>query len=205
MRRIRSMLVPVRGQIRKRSERAPLPEMGAWLPWIRPHESEIVRFRDRIATRLRMQAGLETFETQFIADGHTGDEWKELLAQREREVKHFHEIGLRPVFIEGPLPIADRGLTTLQSDVDSLSRTESASRPGPRTSEPRPRFLERLFRLRSSLEARHSLRDDPARSRPLARGECPAREVLESAPLKQALLRLLAARLLEAIRWSKRS
>lgn len=54
MRRVRSMLVPVRGQIRKQPERAAGPS-----------------------------------------------DWRELLAQRNREVELFHSIGLRPVFIEG--------------------------------------------------------------------------------------------------------
>lgn len=53
MRRIRSMLIPVRGQIRRRAARASCPEMGAWLPWVRPPGVELVQFRARIEERNR--------------------------------------------------------------------------------------------------------------------------------------------------------
>lgn len=212
MRRIRSMLVPVRGQIRKRSKRVPFPEMGAWLPWIRSPDAEIDQFRDRLATRLRKQAGLETSESKFLADGHTDDEWQELLANREREVQYFHKLGLRPVFIEGArvpsmkegevirsvwaeAPSStlsrDAGLVTLLQEIDLLKQTAPVPPPNSHKSEsprqcraehPLARFFRATLRL---------LRAGLARPLPPAQAGCPAREGLASGPSRPAWRHLL--------------
>lgn len=213
MRRVRSMLIPVRGQIRKRVARRPFREMGAWLPWIRSPDAEIDQFRDRLATHLRKQAGLETSESRFIADGHIDDEWQELLAQREREVRAFHEIGRRPVFIEGARVPAmkegevirsvgaegqsstlsrDAGLATLrlEAELDLWGQTESRVRSDPPPSEPMRSSSARSPRRQFVHALQRLLHGGRARPRRPVREVSGFREGRGSAPARSTWPRL---------------
>lgn len=104
MRRFQSMFIRVRGRLRKRtciaasivstSRIRPMLDdaslLREWAPWLAWPGEDIGLFRERMASRLARDAGIETLRTE------TGSDWSELLAQRKKEIDGFREFGLSP-------------------------------------------------------------------------------------------------------------
>lgn len=67
----RSMLIPTRGLIRKRTKRSPVPLVAGWLPWLHapshaePLVSSYLLGKERAANDLSVDAGLMSLEDKY--------------------------------------------------------------------------------------------------------------------------------------------